>query len=124
MKKIFDKIKKALKKILINEKKFILDNKFYNIYVVTNVLNALLLRILTVNNGLDIRPLIQDFVIVLAVGSIAFLMKKSISKKIYLMATSIIFMVLCVINSMYYTFYTSFASISPFSYICICCRRR
>ena len=112
MKKIFDKIKKILKKILINEKKFILDNKFYNIYVVTNVLNALLLRILTVNNGLDIRPLIQDLVIVLAVGSIAFLMKKSVSKKIYLMATSIIFMVLCVINSMYYTFYTSFASIS------------
>ena len=84
MKKIFDKIKKTLKKVLINEKKFILDNKFYNIYVVTNVLNALLLRILTVNNGLDIRPLIQDFVIVLAVGSIAFLMKKSVSKKIYL----------------------------------------
>lgn len=112
MKKILNKIKIFLKKMLNNLKKFILDNKFFNIYVITNVFNALLLRILTVNNGLDPRPLIQDFVVVLALGSIVFLLKKDRSKLIYLTTLSIIFVILCVVNSMYYTFYTSFASVS------------
>lgn len=112
MKKILNKIKIFLKKMLTNLKKFILDNKFFNIYVITNVFNALLLRILTVNNGLDPRPLIQDIVVVLALGSIVFLLKKDRSKLIYLTTLSIIFVILCVVNSMYYTFYTSFASVS------------
>ena len=90
MKKILNKIKIFLKKMLTNLKKFILDNKFFNIYVITNVFNALLLRILTVNNGLDPRPLIQDIVVVLALGSIVFLLKKDRSKLIYLTTQCII----------------------------------
>lgn len=112
MKKFLNKVKMFFLKIFSNTKKFALENKFFNIFVVTNVFNALLLRILTVNNGLDIKPLIQDFVIVLAIGSIVFLLKKDKSKIVYLTTISIIFVILCVINSMYYTFYTSFASVS------------
>ena len=112
MKKFLNKVKTFFFKILCNLKKFIMENKFYNIFVITNVFNALLLRIFTVNNGLDPRPLIQDFVVILAVGSIVFLFKKDRTKLIYLTVVSIICVILCVINSMYYTFYTSFASVS------------
>lgn len=112
MRKFLNKIKTFFFKILSNLKKFIVENKFYNIFVITNVFNALLLRIFTVNNGLDPRPLIQDFVVILAVGSIVFLFKKDRTKLVYLTTISIICVILCVINSMYYTFYTSFASVS------------
>lgn len=115
MKKILNKSKMLIKKLFISTKKFAVDNKFFDIYIITSVINALILRVTTVNNGLDIRPLIQDTVVVLALGSFAFLFKKEKTKFVYLIILSSIFVFLCVVNSMYYTFYTSFASVSLLS---------
>lgn len=95
-------------------KKYVSNNMFFCVYVFVNVLNALLLRIFTINNVeniFSIQPILADMVVVLLFGSFGYLMKGK-KRPIYWIILTFIFSILCLINSAYYTFYTSFSSIS------------
>ncbi len=98
-------------------KTYVTNNVLFLTYVFTCVINATLLRFFTMKtmeNYLAFKPILADFAIVVIIGSIGYLFKKDKSF-IYYLVWEIIFTAICLINSIYYTFYTSFASVSMLS---------
>lgn len=79
-------------------------------YIISNFINSILLRLFTTGN-FSIRPLFFDFGVVLLFASLSFLIKKNV-KKVYYIISSIILIAICIINSIYFNYYSSFASIS------------
>lgn len=104
MKKV--KIKKA-KDFVFNFRK---DYPVLLFYIVSNFINSILLRLFK-TGSFEIRPLFFDLGFVLVLASISFLIKKN-GKKTYYVVTSIVMVLICLINSIYYNYYNSFASIS------------
>lgn len=105
---------KKVKKQISNIKKYILNIKDkYPIliyYIIFNFINSILFRLLTTNN-FSIRPLFFDLSFVLLLGSLSFFVKSK-KKNVYYISTSFLMMVICIVNSMYYNYYSSFVSIS------------
>jgi len=98
-------------------KKYMANNKMFVLFVFLNILNGWLLRIFTlggVENIFAIKPLLADFSFVVILGAFSFFMKNK-GKYIYLLVCTFVMSILCMINSAYYTFYTSFSSISLLS---------
>ena len=81
-------------------------------FIITSLLNTLLLRIITVGNFGYLKPLFMDFGMILIFSSLMFLFKKEKSQKKYLVGLSIFTTIVLIIHSVYYTYYDSFASIS------------
>ena len=108
MKKFIEKFKRKNK---FDYKTYIKTNILFLTFVITSVINGCLLRFLTVKNYFDIRPIIADLAIVLLVGSFGYLLKPKHQFK-YFISITVLFTAICVINSMYYTNYLSYASFS------------
>lgn len=108
MKKLFSKIKS---KFHFNYKQYFKTNILFIAFVASSVINATLLRFLTVKNYFDFRPMIADLAIVLIIGAFGYFFKPKHQFK-YFLTVTIVFTAICVINSMYYTNYLSYASIS------------
>lgn len=102
-----DRFKKVISKLGIYFK----TNKLFFVFVLTSVGNATLLRFLTVQNYFEIKPLLADTGAVLLIGAFGYFFKPKNQFKYYF-AWSIIFTFLCIVNSMYYTNYLSYASVS------------
>lgn len=99
-----EKIKKLLKII----KK---DYPVETFFIISNLINGLIIRIVTVKNGLFISPLLVDLGFLILVTLISLTIKKE--KRIrYFITLSIIFNIVCIVNSIYYHYYSSFASMS------------
>lgn len=81
-------------------------------FIITALFNTLLLRILTVGNFLYFKPLLADLAMLFIFSSFMFLIKSDKGKKKYLVVLSFVVTILCLINSMYYTYYSSFVSVS------------
>ena len=79
-------------------------------YIISIFINSILLRLFTVGS-FKIRPLFFDLGIVLIFAALSFLIKKK-GKNVYYVVTSILFLAICIINSIYYNYYSSFVSIS------------
>lgn len=97
---------------------YVKNNKVFVIYVLINVVNALLLRALTMPSVANIllpKPILADAAVVIIFGSVMYLFKKNKSKNAYLCFLTFLFTAICTINSVYYTYYTSFASFSMLS---------
>lgn len=124
------KILNKLGQIAINPGKYLLDflkvlknniitNYVVYVFVLLNVVNAFLLRMLTMNNASNFfafQPLLADFAFVVIIGSFGFLFKRNFRIVYYFLLTCLL-TAICMINSSYYTFYTSFSSISLLSTI-------
>ena len=97
-------------------KKALLNNKLFVIFVIINVVNGMLLRMFTIggNSLFALDALLSDLAFVLLVGAIGYLFNEK-GRFIYLLIVTIVLSALCVLNSAYYTFYTSFSSISLLS---------
>lgn len=104
-------MKITVKKIEMKIKEYMKTNILFFTFVISSVLNGILLRFLTVKNYFEIKPILGDFIIVMIIGSFAYLLKPKHQFK-YFLGWSIFFSVLCIINSMYYTNYLSFSSVS------------
>ena len=103
-----EKIQKKIKKLLEVIYK---NNLLEVIFILLNLINALLLRINTVNNGLRYSPFIIDLSFLLIITLLA--QKIKIKKRIYYyMAMTILFTIICIVNSIYYHYYSSYASFS------------
>ncbi len=117
--KVKDKLLNFIKRIK-NEKlisKSIKENRLFIVYVIACVLNSTLLRFFTIptlENYLSFKTIIADIAVVTIIGSFSYLFKGK-KRYIYLLIWATIFTVICTINSAYYTFYTSFASVSMLS---------
>ena len=79
-------------------------------YIISNFVNSILLRLFT-TGSFKIRPLFFDLGVVLLFAAMSFFVKQN-GKKVYYIITSILFFAICVINSIYYNYYSSFASAS------------
>lgn len=106
--------KKEFKRWIKNLKEACAKNKDFVAFVIISVLNPTLLRFLTVHNFFAIKPLLADLSVVLIIGSFGFLIKPK-RRNIYYIAFNIFLTLICFINSIYYTFYSSFSSISLLS---------
>ena len=97
-------------------KRIIIDNKFYFIFVLLNVLNGMMLRAFTLgtNTLFDFDAILADMSFMFIVGSFAFLFHEK-GRYVYMLLITIFLTFICVLNSAYYTFYTSFSSISLLS---------
>ena len=101
--------KKRIKKFLISIK----DNYLLiPIFVITNALNGLLLRIITIKSGLKISATIIDIGFLLLISLFSLLFKKGKKRNNYLIIMTIIMTIICLSNSIYYHYYNSFISIS------------
>ncbi|MBP3635671.1 MAG: sulfatase-like hydrolase/transferase [Bacilli bacterium] len=107
-----EKLKKYIENIKnFNYKKYINTNILFLTFVVTSLINGMILRFITVHNYFAIKPVLADLAFILLIGSFVYLFKPKNRFK-YLMIMSVLLTAICVINSLYYTYYMSFASFS------------
>ncbi len=106
--KIFGFFKKIFN---FNYKDYINTSILFLFFVITNLINSSLVRFFTVKNYLDIKPVLADLAILLFIGVFAYFFKPKNRFK-YFMIWSIFLTAICVIDSMYYTFFMSFSSVS------------
>jgi phosphoglycerol transferase MdoB-like AlkP superfamily enzyme len=86
-------------------------NILFLTFMLTSIINEWLLRSLTVKNMFAVKPLLADLAVILIIGALGYLIKPKHQYK-YFFGWSIFFTVLCLVNSMYYTNYVSYASFS------------
>lgn len=104
-----------MKKIKIDRFKDIIFDFYYKypillFYIVSNFFNSILLRLFT-TGSFKLRPMFFDMGFVLLLGGLSFFVKNR-NKKIYYIVTSFVLIAICIINSIYYNYYSSFVSAS------------
>ncbi|MBP3765586.1 MAG: sulfatase-like hydrolase/transferase [Bacilli bacterium] len=108
---IKEKGKNFLPWLKTSTKTYFTTNILFLTFIVTSIINEWLLRSLTVKNMFAIKPIISDITILLLIGAFGYLIKPKKQFR-YFFGWSIFFTILCLINSMYYTNYVSYASFS------------
>ena len=98
---------KLMKKICF----YLKTNVIVTVFIVTNLINAFILRLFTVNNIFAIKPILADSVVLLFISSFGYFFKPKKQFR-YFLIWSIIFTAVCIINCIYYSNYISFASFS------------
>jgi len=107
---VFNLIKKLIK-ILNKIKNYISTNILMSTFIITGLINACLVRFFTVANYFTIKPILADIVVLLVITAIGYFIKPKHQFK-YFIVWSIILTLICLINTVYYGNYLSFASIS------------
>ncbi len=95
----------------INIKKYLGTNILFFSFVFSSVFNAWLLRVFTVQNYFEFKPILADLAVVLIIGSFGYFIKPKKQFR-YFFTVAILFTTLCIINSVYYVNYISFTSAS------------
>lgn len=106
-----DIVKNLLNKFKINSKTYLNTNILFISYVFLSLLNSTLLRFFTVKNYFSIKPVLADLAVILLIGALGYFIKPKNQFK-YFFTWNIIFTAICVVNSLYYTNYLSYASFS------------
>ena len=83
-------------------------------FILANLINGFILRCVTVKNAFSIPPLFIDFGLLILLSLLSLIFKRKNRIK-YFVAMSIILTLICLINSVYYHYYSSFASIALLS---------
>lgn len=108
-------VKKIKKEHLIT--KYLKNNILFLTFVLTAVFNSTILRFFCMHmleNYLSFKAILADITVTVFIGSFCYLFKPK-NRFTYLMIANIFLTAICMINSVYYTFYTSFASVSMLS---------
>ena len=105
------RIKKRNINFINSFKKYLSTNILFSSYVIICLLLSFTLRLLTVGISLSIKPLLYDTAIILFIGSFGYFFKPNNQFK-YFFSLLVFFTLLCIFNSLYYTFYKSFLSVS------------
>lgn len=108
MKKRISTFFKKNRKMVVS---YLATNKLFIIFMLFAMIETILIRANTIKNVFDYKPLICDLALIIIIGSLAFLIKPSKRYKYY-RNWLIIITIACIINSIYYIFYTSFVSFS------------
>lgn len=106
------KIKMKIKKLKNKIQNFIANNKLFAIYILLSLIETFLIRLLTTKAIISYKPLITDLGIIIILGSFAFFIKKDSKKYLYLQLLLCFYTLICVVNGIYYAFYSSYASIT------------
>ena len=120
-------MKKKIKNLFKNTKKTFLDNftkiktiykenKIVFYYILGSLINGILLRAFTVGNFYSITPFLADLFISIIFASFYFSFKEN-KRFTYLIIVSILSVIICLANIVYYSYYNSFISITFISFI-------
>ncbi len=96
---------------------YIKNNVLFLTFVITAVINSTLLRFFCMHmleNYLSFKAILADLTVAVVIGSFGYLFKPK-NRFTYLLVANLFLTAICMINSVYYTFYTSFASVSMLS---------
>ena len=86
------------------------DSPILLLYIVGNFLNAILLRLFT-TGVFQVRSIFFDLAFITLFASFYFIINKKI-RKLYIWLTSFLMVLICIVNSLYYNYYSSFVSVS------------
>ncbi len=105
-----EKIKLSFRKIRKKIVEYIATNRLFISYVIISLLGLALIRNFTIGNMFSFKTFIVDVAIVIMIGSLGYLIKPQNQFR-YFFILIIIFTIMEVVNSIYYKFYYSFASL-------------
>lgn len=105
------KIIKIFNLIIKNSKKYFSNNILFTTFVVISLFIGIFTRLFTVGGAFTFKPLLSDLMVVLIIGSFAYLLKPK-NRFIYYFILIIFFTFLGVANTIYYEFYRSFVSVN------------
>ena len=109
---IIDSIKNFnIKKFFNKCLHFIKYNRVFLSYVILSLISCKLLRLFTIEDGLNIKAFLFDLSIILILGSLGYFFKPKNQFKYWLILL-VLFTFINTVNGMYYLFFTSFASFS------------
>ncbi len=111
MKNNFKKFKISFKRGLKKSTIYIKTNVLFSTFILTSLLSATLVRFFTLKNYFDLSPFLADLSFVLMIGALGYFLKPKNQFK-YFFTWSIIFTILCTINTVYYTNFLSYISFS------------
>ena len=100
-----------IKKIKLNISKYFQSNILFLTFVITTIANEIILRHFSVKNTFELKPILADLAIILIVASFGYLFKPKNRFKYYI-SLAVFFVIICVVNSVYYNNFLSFASFS------------
>lgn len=80
-------------------------------FIITSLINAYIVRFFTVQNYFAIKPILADLVVLFIITSLGYFLKPKNQFK-YFIIWSIVLSALCIINTIYYSNYLSYASVS------------
>ena len=86
-------------------------DKMLVFFILSNYINAIVLKLYTIGT-ISIKGLLIELSFLLFLGFISMFIKNNKKRNIYYIIWSIILVAICIINSIYYTYYDSFASAS------------
>ena len=104
-------LKKSLKKLRLLFTKYVYTNRLFLTYIILSICGSIILRNVTINGTFSLKPLITDLGLILIIGSLGYFVKPKNQYR-YFFIWLIIFTVMETANSIYYTFYANFASVS------------
>lgn len=102
---------KIFVRFLKNAKVYISTNILFFTFVLTSLINGWLLRLFTVGNAFALKPLLADIAVILLIGAFGYFIKPKNQFK-YFFSWGAFISLLTFTNSVYYTNYLSFASVS------------
>ena len=106
------KTKKVYKKLC----SYVITNRLFLTYLFLSFIGCILVKQFTIGNGLGIRSVIVEFGLLLILGSFGYLVQPKNQYKYYF-SLICFFTILFTVNSVYYTFYSTFASVGELATI-------
>ena len=100
-----------LKGIMNEVKKYLINNIIIYVFIVTSLINGILVRYLTIGNYSSIKPLLTDLSFLILISYLGHFFSKK-NRYRYFIAWSVILTFICIVNTIYYGNYISFTSIS------------
>ena len=100
-----------LKGIMSEVKKYLINNIIIYVFIVTSLINGILVRYLTIGNYSSIKPLLTDLSFLILISYLGHFFSKK-NRYRYFIAWSVILTFICIVNTIYYGNYISFTSIS------------
>lgn len=113
---IKEKSKDFLKFIKLNFKKYFSTNILFISFVILSLFIAYTVRVYTIGNFFEIKPIIVDLSIIIIIGAFGYLIKPKNQFK-YFMIWLCFFTFLGIANAIYYEFFISFVSVNLISAI-------
>lgn len=104
---MIETLKKTLKKIA----QYLKTNVLMSTFIITSLINGCIVRFFTVENYFAIKPILADLVVLLVITSFGYFFKPKNQFK-YFVIWSVVLSAICIINSVYYSNYLSYASVS------------
>ena len=98
--------KKTVKSIV----EYIITNRLFISYVALSLIATVCVRAFTIGSALKLKPFLTDLGFILVIGGLGYFVKPKNQFKYYF-TWLIVFNLMCLVSSIYYRFFTSFASI-------------